>query len=35
MLNKLICRHRIVVERCFKRFKQCCSVAARYEKTSS
>ena len=33
--NKLISRHRNVVERCFNRLKQCRSVATRYDKTST
>jgi transposase len=33
--NKLIYRHRNVVERCFNRLKQCRSLATRYDKTSS
>ena len=33
--NKLIYRHRNVVERCFNRLKQCRSVATRYDKTST
>ena len=33
--NKLIYRHRNVVERCFNRIKQCRSVATRYDKTST
>ncbi len=31
--NKLIYRHRNVVERCFNRLKQCRSLATRYDKT--
>ena len=33
--NKLIYRHRNVVERCFNRLKHCRSIATRYDKTSS
>ncbi len=33
--NKLIYRHRNVVERCFNRLKQCRSLATRYDKTST
>ena len=33
--NKLIYRHRNVVERCFNRLKQCRSIATRYDKTST
>ena len=33
--NKLIYRHRNVVERCFNRLEQCRSVATRYDKTST
>jgi transposase len=35
IFNKLIYRHRNVVERCFNRIKQCRSVATCYDKTSS
>ncbi len=33
--NKLIYRHRNVVDRCFNRLKLCRSVATRYDKTST